>query len=283
MEKLFTSGGMELAGHLALPRIAPGNWVPGLVVCHNFPSERDAGRISAKSFPELADRIATELGWKVLVFTFRGCGDSGGNFSLGGWLDDLLAAVGYLQREPDVGGVWVAGFGTGGAIAICAAARDPSIKGVAAMSAPADFDDWANHPRRLLQHARDVGVIHDPFFPASFDLWSKEAKEVRATACVREVAPRPMLVLHGTEDDAVPVFDARVLADAHGEADLRIIDGGPHQLRHDPRAVAVLLGWLDRQRNQAAASRVSRPAVAPEPPVPVPSTPPPPSRPSPPV
>jgi dienelactone hydrolase len=277
MEKLFKSGGIELAGHLALPRIAPGHWVPGLVVCHNFPSERDAGRISALSFPELADRIATELGWKVLVFTFRGCGDSGGNFSLRGWLDDLLAAVGYLQREPDVGGVWVAGFGTGGAIAICAAARDPSIQGVAAMSAPADFDDWANHPRRLLQHARDVGVIHDPFFPASFDLWAKEAKEVRATACVREVAPRPLLVLHGTEDDAVPVFDARVLADAHGEADLRIIDGGPHQLRHDPRAVAVLLGWLDRQRNQAAASRVARPVGGPESPVPVSSAPPPPT------
>jgi putative redox protein len=51
------------------------------------------------------------------------------------------------------------------------------------------------------------------------------------------------------------VFDARVLADAHGDADLRIIDGGGHQLRHDPRAVAVLLGWLDRQRGQASAAR----------------------------
>jgi len=40
-----------------------------------------------------------------------------------------------------------------------------------------------------------------------------------------------------------------------GAADLRIVDGGGHQLRHDPRAVATLLGWLDRQRNMAAASR----------------------------
>jgi putative redox protein len=49
----------------------------------------------------------------------------------------------------------------------------------------------------------------------------------------------------------VPVFDARVLADAHGAADLRIIEGAGHRLRHDPRAVATLLGWLDRQRNEA--------------------------------
>jgi fermentation-respiration switch protein FrsA (DUF1100 family) len=71
-----------------------------------------------------------------------------------------------------------------------------------------------------------------------------------------------LLVLHGSEDDAVPVFDARVLADAHGDADLRIIEGGPHQLRHDPRALAVLLGWLDRQRDLAAAARLNEPEVS---------------------
>ena len=53
------------------------------------------------------------------------------------------------------------------------------------------------------------------------------------------------------EDEAVPPFDARVLADAHGSAELRMINGAGHELLHDPRAVAVLLGWLDRQRSQA--------------------------------
>ena len=28
----------------------------------------------------------------------------------------------------------------------------------------------------------------------------------------------------------------------------RLINGAGHRLRHDPRAIAVLLGWLDRQR-----------------------------------
>ena len=64
-----------------------------------------------------------------------------------------------------------------------------------------------------------------------------------------EVAPRPLLILHGSEDESVPSFDARVLADAHGDAELRIISGAAHDLRHDPRAVAILLGWLDRQRH----------------------------------
>jgi putative redox protein len=58
-------------------------------------------------------------------------------------------------------------------------------------------------------------------------------------------------VLHGDDDESVPAADARVLAQAHGAAELRVIPGAGHRLRHDPRAVAVLLGWLDRQRSQA--------------------------------
>jgi putative redox protein len=50
----------------------------------------------------------------------------------------------------------------------------------------------------------------------------------------------------------VPTADSRVLAQAHGAAELQIIPGAGHRLRHDPRAMAVLLGWLDRQRTLAA-------------------------------
>jgi putative redox protein len=39
-----------------------------------------------------------------------------------------------------------------------------------------------------------------------------------------------------------------VISDAHGSAEVRIIAGAGHHLRDDPRAVAVLLGWLDRER-----------------------------------
>ncbi|MDQ1373151.1 MAG: uncharacterized protein QOJ09_489, partial [Actinomycetota bacterium] len=43
-------------------------------------------------------------------------------------------------------------------------------------------------------------------------------------------------------------LDARQLADAaDGAVELRVLAGAGHRLRHDPRAIAVLLGWLDRQ------------------------------------
>ncbi len=221
--------------------------MPGLVLCHGFPAGAAGAAGVAASFPELAERIAREVGWAVLAVSLRGTGASAGNFSLGGWLTDLHAAASHLATVERVRGVCLAGFGTGGALSICAGAARPHVAGVAALAAPADFDDWAGHPRRLLQHARDVGVIRDRSFPTSLDGWSRELRTIRPVAAVRKLAPRPLLVVHGSDDQAVPHFDARVVSDAHGSADLRIIAGAGHELRHDPRAVAVLLGWLDRQ------------------------------------
>lgn len=252
MEPLFTSDGLTIVGHVARPARAPGKSVPAVVICHGYPSGAGGGRLSARSFPELGERIANELGWLAVVFCFRGCGESEGDFSLGGWMNDALAAAAFAAGEQGVTGVWMMGFGTGGALSICAAAREPAIQGVAAVGAPADFDDWAGHPRRLLQHSRELEIIHDRSFPPAFDQWSRQLRDTRAVVCAEAMADRPLLVLHGSDDEAVPVFDARVLADAHGGADLRIIEGGAHQLRHDPRAVAVLLGWLERQRNRVA-------------------------------
>ena len=46
-----------------------------------------------------------------------------------------------LHATERVSGVWLAGFGTSGALAICEAATDPTVQGVAALGAPADFDE----------------------------------------------------------------------------------------------------------------------------------------------
>ena len=57
-----------------------------------------------------------------------------------------------------------------------------------------------------------------------------------------------MLIVHGTEDKGVPVSDARLLAEAGGpSAELRLVAGAGHRLRADPRAIALLVGWLERQ------------------------------------
>ena len=249
MELEILAGPARLACYLANPPVADSA-PPTLVLCHGYPSTALGAADTNRSYPELADRIANE-GWRVLTFAFRGCGASTGDFSLDGWLQDLLAVSDHLHAMGDTRGVWLAGFGTGGALCITAAARRPEIGGVAALGAPADFKDWANHPRRLVQHARDIGAIHHADFPASTDAWARGLHDIKPADDVAAVAPRPLLILHGSDDESVPVFDARVLGDGHGAAELRIISGAAHDLRHDPRAVAILLGWLDRERHRS--------------------------------
>lgn len=251
MNGSFVSAGLRLACHLAAPQTRPGSGrAPGLILCHGFPAGQIDARGSAGTFPELMDRVASEMGWHAMTFTFRGCGTSEGNFSLGGWAEDLRTAIDWLVAQADPAGVWLAGTSTGGSLATCIAADDPRVGGVALLAARADFDDWADQPRRFLEHAREVGAIRDASFPRAFDGWARELRAYRPLDAVRRYAPRPMLVMHGDDDDTVPVAEARVLAEAHGSAELRIIAGAGHRLRHDPRAVALFLGWLDRQRDR---------------------------------
>jgi putative redox protein len=246
---VIDAGGVKLKGHLARPLAsAAGSGRFALILCHGFPSGPRGAAKSAETYPDLADRLAADTGWVVLSFNFRGTGDSEGDFSLGGWMADIRAAIDHVLALDGIEGVWLAGFSTGGALAICLAAEDDRVAGVAALSAPAEFDEWASDPNRFLAYAREVGVISSKDFPADEAAWIRELREISASRCVGKVPPRPLLLVHGSEDDIVPVLDARQLADAaDGNVELRVLTGAGHRLRHDPRAVAVLLGWLDRQ------------------------------------
>jgi fermentation-respiration switch protein FrsA (DUF1100 family) len=248
MDSTFGSNGLKLACHIGRP---PGDVQsgPGIILCHGFPiGPLDAER-SAGTFPQLMDRAANELGCVTMTFNFRGCGQSEGDFSLQGWVDDLRNAISHLMTVSDPSGVILLGTNTGGSIAVCVGADDPRVSALGLLSPRADFDDWAQHPRRFLEHAREIGAISDRTFPASIDEWAREFRRFRPVASARRFAPRPMLVMHGTEDDSVPVSDARQLVNGHGAAELSLLGGAGHRLRHDPRAVAVLLGWLDRMRS----------------------------------
>src|SRR5207244_8841962 len=117
MDDSFDSAGLTLAAHVARPARAAAGPLPALVLCHGFPAGPGGAATSAQTYPVLADRLAADTGWTVLVFTFRGAGGSAGNFSLAGWRDDIVAAVDKLSADPVVRGVWLAGSSTGGALA----------------------------------------------------------------------------------------------------------------------------------------------------------------------
>jgi putative redox protein len=246
MDESILSGDLRLSAHLALPS-TPARAL-GLVLCHGLPNPPRGAVTVGTTYPDLADHIAAEAGWIVLTFNFRGTGTSEGDFSARGWLDDLQAVVAQLSARDDVRGVWTAGFGHGGTFAVCEAADDPVVRGVASIAAPSTLRDWAQDPGRLLVHARSMGMIRTPGFPNDATTWVRDVGRLDAVAGAARLHGRPLLVLHGIDDSEVPVDDARAVAEAAGPgAELRLVHGAGHRLRHDPRAIATLLGWLERQ------------------------------------
>lgn len=246
MDETILSGDLRLAAHFAVPP-TPGR-SPGLVLCHGLPNDPRGATAVGTTYPELADHVARESGWVVLTFNFRGTGRSEGDFSAAGWLDDLRAAVTALATREGVRGVWTAGFGHGGTFAVCEAAGDDRVRGVATIAAPSTLRDWARDPTHLLAHAREMGMIRTPDFPSDRPRWVREVALVDAVGAAKRLANRPLLVLHGSDDLDVPADDARALADAAApHSELRLVQAAGHRLRHDPRAIATLLGWLDRQ------------------------------------
>ena len=242
-------GGPVLKGFLARPSFsaASGAGRHGVVLAHGYPEAGENAGTPSYGYPQLAARLAAETGAMVLTFEFRGTGTSEGDFSIGGWREDLVAAVQALRMSTSVERVWLVGFGMGGSLAVCVAADDLSIAGVALFAAPASFEDYIGDPRRFLAQARAAGVIRTPGYPADPAAWAREAREVRPSQLVARVPPRPLLIVHGATDEVVPMTEAREMADvAHTSAELRVLPGASHRILHDPRAIALLLGWFDR-------------------------------------
>jgi len=242
----IVSEGLRLGAHSARP---PGNArVPALLVLPGFPRGVGGAATLGNTDQTLCDRVARDSGWAALTFTFRGTGTSEGDFSVDGWRADVRAAIDVLAARSDVSGVWIAGFRLGGTLAILAAAEDPRVRGIATFAAPASLNTWVADPQWFLEYARRTGVLRTPDFPADPEAWIRAIAAVDPIAAATAVAPRPWLLVHGSADDVVPVEDGRRLAAAAGpNVEVRIITNGPHRLRHDPRAIAALLGWLDRR------------------------------------
>jgi putative redox protein len=242
----IVSEGLRLGAHFARP---PGlTRLPGLVVLPGFPRGPVGGAAAGNTYAFLVDRIARDAGWAALTINFRGTGASEGDFSIEGWLADVRAAIDALAQRTDVTGIWVAGFRLGGTLAIVTAAHDERVRGLASFASPASLRTWVRDPAWFLDYARRTGVLRTPGYPNDPAAWTRAIATLDPIEAARRIAPRPWLLVHGTDDDVVPVEDARRLAVAGGDSvELRIVPNAPHRLRHDPRAVAALLGWLDRQ------------------------------------
>lgn len=189
-------------------------------------------------------------GFSVLLFDFRGNGDSqDGPQSLAHYEQrDLEAAIDYAAaRRPDAE-IDLLGMSMGAAVSILVAARDPRVGKVIADSSFADM-------RGVIRAA--AANLRLPPFPAvdAVDLvtglrYGYRFSHVRPVDVVARIAPRPLLLFHGSADTVTPVDHARRLAAAAGEnAELHISEGAGHcgtYFEDRPGYIAFVAEWLSR-------------------------------------
>ena len=179
---------------------------PIVVMCHGFHSSKD-NPITSRA---LAQKLV-ESGLSVLRFDFTGHGESQGNIDeitpLYG-LDDLKSAIKTLGKKK----IAIYGSSFGGYIALLYATDHPIL----ALALKSPVSDWSqvqisnDRGKRFRQETENINIY-------------QKAKNIKA----------PTLIIHGDQDDVVPLAQSQRLYKYLGSAikKLEIIKGANHDIR----------------------------------------------------
>lgn len=244
------SEGLLLPGFLASPE---GRARGSILLLHGFPSGSPP-EPDDPGYPGLARELAAR-GWTALALTFRGAHGAPGRFSPAGWLEDASSGLRWLASR--AGRAVVVGSSMGGAVGAAAALRNPrEVMGLALLASPATLARFATAERAEPFYARalELGLV-EPMEGEELADWARGFALLDAVSALRELAGKPVLVLHGTDDDLVPLAAAEELyRAASGPKDLVVLEGAGHRLRREPRALEALFRWLQGlQGGQAPA------------------------------
>ncbi|MBA3470017.1 MAG: alpha/beta fold hydrolase [Herpetosiphonaceae bacterium] len=168
-------------------------------------------------------------GMNVLLFDFRGRGASANSICSLAYHEvaDLLGAVSYATaRRPDAT-IGVIGYSMGAAVSLLAAAIEPRIRRVVADSSFAVMRDVVTHAvnRRRLP-SRAVVAIADR---VTGHRYGYRFDSVRPVDVIAQIGPRPVMLIHGTNDTMIPVRHAYHLYNAASSPkELWIVTGVAH-------------------------------------------------------
>ena len=154
-------------------------------------------------------------GYHTLLFSYRDCGQSdhhGRGLTYGhGESEDLDSAVRFLQEVKGIADIGVIGYSVGATSALRSAARNPHIRAIVAVAPFKPAEIWAaNRPAVL---------------PPSALAWMQRVVEWRKgislaaidlTDAIPQISPRPILLIHGSQDERIPLSQVQELFAAAG-------------------------------------------------------------------
>ncbi|KPJ83407.1 MAG: hypothetical protein AMS18_17435 [Gemmatimonas sp. SG8_17] len=221
---------------------------PVVVICHGFKGFKNWG-----FFPKLAERLA-RAGMTAVSFNFSssGVGPDGVSFTEGerfargtysGDLRELATVVQALARGNLVPGLPTAseyglfGHSRGGGIAILHAARHPSVRALVTWAAIARASRWNGETVARWRRDRKLDVVNTrtgTVLPLRTDLLEDIDRLGDALDPVSAAArvKANWLLVHGSDDESVPIAEARELhgAASHEMARLKVVEHGTHTL-----------------------------------------------------
>jgi pimeloyl-ACP methyl ester carboxylesterase len=238
-------------------------------------------------FPLLCDRLA-ERGMAALAFNASGSGigTDGESFSEPDAFrsDTLSRQLEDVQRVRDLalrGGVGalsptrraVFGHSRGGGVAIVHAAEDGGYRAVATWAALDGFDRWDATTKELWRRVGVLPVLNArtgqelPMGVGMLEDFERNAARFDVRACAARLRAR-LLLVHGSDDEAVPLASSRALHAAAPHSELRVVAGQGHTLgathplgRPAPellRALESTVDWLARALEPAADTGARR-------------------------
>lgn len=177
-------------------------------------------------------KILVRRGYGALLFDLRNCGESEGKITTLGLLEanDVRGAVDFVLAQPGVDGHRIGLFGhsMGGATVILAAAEDHRVRAVVAVSAYTSIEDNIENTLEQL-----TGLPPFPLAPlvvffgerlAGFDI-----ADVRPVDRIAAISPNAVMIVHGEQDELIPVTNAHALYEAAGAPkEIYLIPGGWH-------------------------------------------------------
>lgn len=234
---IFDSDGHRLLGTLYLARGYDPK--PTALLLHGCPGLEQNADLAVT----LRDR-----GWNSLVFHYRGCWGSEGQYDLRTIPRDVAAAVGHLHRggypgvDPDR--LAVVGHSLGGWAAVLAAAADPRLRAVAIYGTAVDLG-------AIDLTASQIAHEMTRFLTTTLEDFVRQRNEVIVQmdpfGAVRSISPRPLLIVHGTDDRWIPAAHARRLHAHAGQPSRYVeINGANHDFAwHRAQLRDLVAGWLD--------------------------------------
>lgn len=247
----FASEGEIIRGNFVIPNSEGPS--PGICKFHGFPGSPD-------QTSGVARKLA-EAGFAVLTFDFRGFRNSDGIFSLSGEIKDAKAAITHLIDSDITIDSWCGVYGAsyGGAVAMCSLAEDKRVNALCLRAPVYDTLWFAQSP--MIRPTIDQIIETDPTQIRGIEAPEiqkkilhrlvEDAKIYNPMNEVSKIAPRPLLIVHGTDDVSIPLAGVKRLYELAGEPkELVVVEGADHNLTNAYAykiTMKTVVEWFNKQ------------------------------------